>query len=77
MNYNLITIRETGLYIRKCNRSLGDCTDRCNVSGFLYRVYNLRRENPLKLHMYKQHKREIRRLKYCFQILKLIIFIND
>jgi len=26
--------------------------------------------------MYKQHKREIRRLNYCFQILKVIILIK-
>ena len=49
---------------------------RCNESGFLYRC-NLRGENPPKLHRYKQHKREIRRLYYCFQILKVIILINN
>ena len=38
---------------------------------------NLRGENPPKLHRYKQHKREIGRLNYCFQILKVIILINN
>jgi len=47
---------------------------RCNLSGFLYEC-NLSGQNPLKLHMYKQHKREIRRLIYCFQILKVLIIL--
>jgi len=27
--------------------------------------------------MYKQHKREIRRLNFCFQILKVIVLIKN